>query len=336
MAQVDSVAAWPSRRRRAGAFVIDFIILGAVTFGIGLAAYGALSASPLLGRAIGFVIGAAYFGILCSRLGGGATAGMRLLGLRVVSAKGGPVALGVSFGRAALLVAPIILNGAFFNFDANALVMGVVGVLLMMLIFGVGLAQLYLLLFSRRTGRLLHDILFRTAVVRAGAEVANLAPVGSAAKIAGGIVAASGVVTAGLVIAAPALLPSSLHRLTPPMEAVRALPEVVTAGVVDQTVTWASAGGARSTVHSLKITARLRRWPKDLQAEIDRIGALATSTYHPAPEQVVRVELVQGFEMGFSSISTSQVRDYTPGSPAAQSQARGRSAPAEPSGEPQR
>jgi uncharacterized RDD family membrane protein YckC len=327
MAQVDTVTAWPSRRRRSGAFFIDVMVLAAVTCAIGLAAFGPLSAAPLVGRAIGFAIGAAYFGVLCSRLGGGATAGMRLLGLRVVSAKGGPVALGVSLARAALLVAPIILNGAFFNLDANALVMGFVGVLLMMLIFGVGLAQVYLLLFSRRTGRLLHDILFQTAVVRAGAEVANLAPVGPAAKIAGGIVAASGVVTAGLVIAAPALLPSSLHRLTPPMEAVRALPEVVTAGVMDQTQTWVSVGGPRHTVHSLKITARLRRLPKDPQAEIDRIGALTTSTYRLSPGQIVRVELVQGFETGFSSMSTSQVRDYTPSSPAAQSQTPGRSAP---------
>jgi uncharacterized RDD family membrane protein YckC len=323
MAQVDTVAAWPSRRRRAGAFVIDGMILSAVTAAIGLAAFAPLSASPLLGRAIGFVIGAAYFGVLCSRLCGGATAGMRLLGLRVVSARGGPVALGVSFGRAALLVAPIILNGAFFNLDANALVMGVLGVLLMMLVFGVGLAQVYLLMFSRRTGRLLHDILFQTAVVRTGAEVANLAPVGPAAKIAGGIVAASGVVTAGLAIAAPALLPSSLRRLTPPMEAVRALPEVVAAGVMDQTQTWASAGGPRHTVHSLKITARLRQWPKDPQAEIDRIGALTTSTYRLSPGQIVRVELVQGFETGFSSMSTSRMGDYTPGSPPSQGQAPG-------------
>jgi len=315
MAQVDTVAAWPSRRRRAGAFVIDGLILGAATAAIGFAAFGPLSASPLLGRAIGFVIGAAYFGVLSGRLGGGATVGMRILGLRVVSAKSGPVATGVSFGRAALLVAPISLNGAFFNLDANPLVMGVAGVLLMMLVFGVSLAQVYLLLFCRRTGRLLHDIVFQTAVVRAGAEVADLAPVGRSAKIAGGIVVASGVVTAGLAAAAPAFLPSSLRGLTPPMQAVRALPEVVTAGVMDQTQTWVSAGGSRRTVHSLKVTARLRRLPKDPQAEIDRIGALATSTYRLSPGQIVRVELVQGFEMGFSSMSTTRAGDYTPGSP---------------------
>jgi uncharacterized RDD family membrane protein YckC len=161
MAQPAAVALWQARWRRAGAFVIDVAILWDVTCCIAFFDFGSLSAAPLVGRVIGFAIGAAYFGIFCSRLGGGATIGMRLLGLRVVSARGGRPRLWVSFGRAALIVAPIILYGAPFSFHGNMVLASIVALPVNMLTFGLGFAQVCLLLFCRRTGRLAHDIPFR-------------------------------------------------------------------------------------------------------------------------------------------------------------------------------
>ena len=313
MTQTESAPAWPSRKRRASAFIIDFMIIGAVTFGMGLAAFDLLSASPLLGRAVGFVAGVLYFGILSSRLGGSATVGMRILRLRVARTAGGDLSLGRSFARAALLVAPIVANGMFLNLDASSFVTILLSIVMVMLVFGVGLAQLYLLVFARRTGRLLHDIVFDTMVVRTEAQGVDLAAAGSARRIAIGIVAASGAVGAGVAIAGPSLLPAGVERLNPSIKAVQALPEVVSAGAMDQTTSWTSTHGGEGVVHAVIITAKLRQWPKDPQAEIARIGAIASSTYRLAPGQVLRIELVQGFETGFSSASHKQSNAYTTG-----------------------
>lgn len=315
MAQPGAVALWPARWRRAGAFVIDVAILWDVTCCIAFFDFGSLSAAPLVGRAIGFAIGAAYFGILCSRLGGGATIGMRLLGLRVVSARGGRPRLWVSFGRAALIVAPIILYGAPFAFHGNMVLASIVAVPVNMLTFGLGFAQVCLLLFCRRTGRLAHDIPFQTAVVRVGAEAADLAPAGPAGRLAAWILAASGVAAVGLSIVEPVLLARDIQRLRPPAEAVRALPEVVRVRVIDEAEAWASVAGPWRKEYGLEINARLRRWPKDPQAEIDRIGAAAATTYRLSPGQIVRIQLYQEAETGFSVIWKSWMDYYEPPCP---------------------
>jgi hypothetical protein len=240
---------------------------------------------------------------------------MRLLGLRVVSARGGPARLRVSLGRAALIVAPIILHGVPFSFHGNIVLASVVAVPVNVLTFGLGFAQVCLLLFCRRTGRLAHDILFQTAVVRVRAEAADLAPAGPARTLAAGILAVSGVAAVGLSIAELVLLARDLQRLRPPAEAVRALPEVVRASVINGSESWASVAGPWRKEYGLEIHARLRRWPKDPQAEVDRIGAVAASTYRLSPGQIVRVLLYQESDAGFSALWKSWMDYYEPVSP---------------------
>ena len=72
-----------------------------------------------------------------------------------------------------------------------------------------------------------------------------------------------------------------------------------------------SAGPWRKE-YGLEINARLRRWPKNPQAEIDRIGAVAASTYRLGPGQIVRVQLYQESKTGFSAIWKSWMDYYEP------------------------
>ena len=74
---------------RVVAYLIDAIILGIVNFALGSVLKGS-GASTGLSTLISLV----YFAVLWSSIGGGATLGMRALGLKVIGADGQPVNLG--------------------------------------------------------------------------------------------------------------------------------------------------------------------------------------------------------------------------------------------------
>ncbi|MFW1759931.1 RDD family protein, partial [Acinetobacter guillouiae] len=68
---------WAGFWRRIGAYLIDTIILGAVGFAASMPFYDALAALTGPTRLIGLGVGAVYFGLTTSNLGGGASLGMR-------------------------------------------------------------------------------------------------------------------------------------------------------------------------------------------------------------------------------------------------------------------
>lgn len=166
--------------RRILAALIDAMILGLIGWLCARNFEGPLIALGSNGRVIGIAVALAYFGILNSRIGGGASLGKRLIGLRVVHGSGAKIGLGCSILRAAVLAIPVYLNGwmfdlpplshaaeiAFFTIDAA-------------LVFGVLLANLYLYIANRSTRQVLHDLVAGTYVVYApgGAVEARMARV---------------------------------------------------------------------------------------------------------------------------------------------------------------
>lgn len=145
--------------RRLLAFCLDGLFMGAFGACLGLVAYDRLVALGDWGRAVGFVIALLYFGAMDSELSGGQTLGKRILGIKVITAKGTPLSVSASTLRAAIFCVPYFLNGT--SIDAGVITSWLVA----FLVFGVGLSIGYLLLFNRRTRQSLHDLAVGAYVV---------------------------------------------------------------------------------------------------------------------------------------------------------------------------
>jgi uncharacterized RDD family membrane protein YckC len=292
--------AWAGFWRRVGAFVIDGLIVGTAGVLIGMTAFDAMAKLGEPARLVGLSLGVVYFGVLGSRIAGGQTVGKRLLGLRVQTLDGAPLSLVRALGRAFVLCGPLVLNGVAGRTDGGVLVYGGF-VLAATALFGVGLAQIYLLIFNRPSRRLVHDILCGTVVLRTN-SLATEAPVAAVhRRVAAGIVAVVFVLLAGTTIYFSVRMPAVLADLKSPMAAVQSLPEVMTAGVASTTSVVAVSGQGKTTSHSLAINARLKAWPAAPEAEAQRIGRAVLAVYRPAPGQMVTVTLRYGFDMGFAS-----------------------------------
>ncbi|MDY6867802.1 MAG: RDD family protein [Chloroflexota bacterium] len=135
--------------RRIGALVVDIIILGVVGFGLGLV-FGELFIDlGSWGRLVGFGIALLYFGLLNSSVGNGQTLGKRLLSIRVVDEGNNTIGLPRSFARYFVLGLPLFLNGIHVGGGAISYLVYPLSII----IFGGGLAIVYLYVFNRVTRR---------------------------------------------------------------------------------------------------------------------------------------------------------------------------------------
>lgn len=149
--------------RRSAAFLLDWLMLVVGGCALGAAFSEQFEAMGAWGRLVGFAIAVAYFGILESHLGNGRTLGKRLLGIRVVALSGQALALDKALLRAAVFCTPIFLNKLSLGINPGGIVLPVTqGVL----VFGLGAAIVYLLVFNRRTRQSVHDLLVGAVVVR--------------------------------------------------------------------------------------------------------------------------------------------------------------------------
>ncbi|ATQ43835.1 RDD family protein [Caulobacter mirabilis] len=306
----ESAPAWSGFWRRVGAFVVDTLLLGVVGYCVGMLFHDALASVAGPTRLIGLVVATLYFGVLSSRLGGSRTVGMRLLGLKVMSTGGRPLGLAVSLWRALVLVTPMMLNGMMV-YIANEIAMTVLGVAFIVLVFGLGLAQIVLLLFNLPSRRLAHDLVSGAAVVRVSATEtpAGVSRIAVGAAV-GAILLALG---AGVwaVAAGRSFAPQWIAELEPPRAAVAALPGVLEAGVRDSTTTFYGTDGQQTT-RTLIVTAKVRALPKDPGPLVRQVGDAVAGAYRLRPGQKVRVNLTSGFDIGIASGWRSYAADYAP------------------------
>ncbi|ESQ81828.1 hypothetical protein AEAC466_19895 [Asticcacaulis sp. AC466] len=298
---------WP----RVGAWFIDMLLLGAVGWGIGWAAMDYVSALGSNGRFIGLAICILYYGILGSNLGGGRTLGKRILGLKVVGLNGKPLNLFVALWRALILSGPLMLNGWYFNI-ADPTLLQVLGIADLTVVFGIGLAQIYLLLFAWPERRLVHDLLSGSIVVRADTQ--EFTP---QTKRVHAIVAVL-IVLAALVLAVtgPDLLNKAMPGLKADLKplphvinAVNTLPEVAETSVQDSTNTYYS-NGQKTTTRILIVTATTGAWPADTDPLLARIGARVVKAYTFAPNQKLLVRIVHGFDLGIANYTNFRAVNY--------------------------
>lgn len=294
--------------RRVGAFFIDCLALGCVGMGLGFLAFDALAALGGWGRLVGFAIATPYLGLMNSRLGGGRTLGKRLLGLRTVGVDGRLLSPARGLVRAALLGLPWFINGATVGPDALQVLPLAWGISLA--IIGLGLGNLYLLVFNRPSRRGLHDWAAGSAVVRE--------PLAAGADLAAPGWRGHRLVLGALVLAALAL-PPWLQGLmdaedVAPMIAMRATvmaqPHVRQAGV---TVGKAWASGAPGPRAQIAVQVFVDAPDVDFQALSLRV-AQALIERHPEAAKVdqLAVVVVYGFDIGIGSIGRTRQEWLSP------------------------
>ncbi len=306
----DFAGFWP----RVGAWFIDAIVLAVVGCAIGWAFMDYVSPLGANGRAIGLGIGILYHGILGSSLGGGRTIGKRVLGLKVTGLNGKPLNLFAALWRALFLMGPAMLNGWYFKV-ADPILVQVLGVVAITAVFGIGLAQVYLILFGGPARRLVHDLVSGSVVVRAETREFPAPKMGVHAVVAGVLIAAA----FGLALTGPSMLKAwmpSLATMVAPeqrvVDAVEKLPGIGDVSVQDNTMTVYS-DGKQTTTRTLVVTATTGQWPADTNPLLARIGAETVRAYRFAPGQRLTVTIVHGFDLGIASYRNSRSAPYDPG-----------------------
>ncbi|MFO1057582.1 MAG: RDD family protein [Dongiaceae bacterium] len=159
--------------RRLAAFLVDVLIVSAALLILGFVLYGWTSSLGQAGRAIGLAAALLYFGLLDSRVAGGGSPGKRLLGLRVVDRSGAPLSPIRAAFRCLVALAPWFVNGLWLG--PGGPLAGLLGALQALLLFGLGGALLYLILFNRRTRQSVQDLATDSFVVRAAEDRAPIA-----------------------------------------------------------------------------------------------------------------------------------------------------------------
>ncbi len=274
---------------------MDVLVLGLVGFAGGLLAFDFLAGLGGWERLIGFGIALLYFGILNSGIGGGRTVGKRLLGIQVVSGDGSPLGLGRSLARFCVLGPPYFLNNAPIALDPSRLWLAA---LLTFVIFGWGLAIVYLAIFNRRTRQSLHDLVVGSRVVRTGA-----APL--ATPVWKGHLAVVGVI---LLVALAAPLPLSRLAQGPTFAPLLSLQQQL---MRNEKVRYATVNqgffknfNSGVTTRYLEVRARLaHRMPDADKTALAR--ELADTVLDQYPESTaldsIVITMSYGFDMGIAS-----------------------------------
>lgn len=295
-----------ARRRRVVAFAIDVLILGVA----GLVAGGFLSkqfaALGAWGNLLGFAIAVAYFGITQSRIGGGQSPGMRILGLKLIRRDGGLLAPWPAAGRAALFCVAYFLGGlpAYLS-GGNPWITGLISTPLFAVYFSIA----YLLMFNRKTRQSLHDLMVGAHVVKtaSGPLVLPAGPVWRGHAIIAS--SAIGVLTvAGILFTLPIWSGNPFTSMLQLQQAVTGTP-----GVRDVTVAVNFYQSKGITEPALRVSAIIDASVQDREAMAYRIARTALEHYPDAQRlRSVTVTLSTGYDIGIAHAFRSWNYSHSP------------------------
>lgn len=281
--------------RRLLAFIIDLFLLGLLGMALGALLHAQFTAMGPWGRLVGFGITLLYFGLTQSHLRGGQSAGMHLLGLRVVTRSGEPLGIPAAFVRAAIFCLAYFMNGAVIDLGPeHEWLSKAVFILIGVLIF----STYYLLLFNRKTRQSLHDLAVGAHVVHAGPGKLEL----SIERIWRGHAAVVGVVAITIAVAS-IVIPKQF----PPgdgLVAVGALQQTIgkLPGVGRTSVQHQSFKADGKTVHRLLVSSVVEAGMPQPQVLAQRIALTALDNYPDAGElDLVIVSLLSGYDIGIAS-----------------------------------
>jgi uncharacterized RDD family membrane protein YckC len=153
--------------RRCVAYLADSVFLGLVGAGIGKVFYDRLLQLGTWGVLVGLFIGSLYYASLDCSIGNGQTLGKRLLKVRLVDFKGKPVSFGKALARYAIFAAPIFAYGLKLPETRTP---WAVTALVFVIVYWIGGASFYLIVFDRQNRQGLHDLAAGSYVVYADHE----------------------------------------------------------------------------------------------------------------------------------------------------------------------
>jgi uncharacterized RDD family membrane protein YckC len=153
--------------RRAIALAIDGVIVGSVELAITFKLFETVSRLGWWGPVVGFWLALPYFAVLNSSIGNGQTLGKRLMHVQVIGREGATISLWSSVIRYTVLAVPLFLDEMVLPISRTP---WVISALFSVLVFGLGGATLYLLLFNRRTRQGLHDLAAGSYVAEANSK----------------------------------------------------------------------------------------------------------------------------------------------------------------------
>lgn len=292
--------------RRSIAFISDALVLGFVGALAGWALFDELARMGGYGRALGFVVALAFFGVMNSALCGGQTLGKRLLGVRVVGKNGSLLSLPQSLLRYSVLGVPFFLNGAPFD---TTVVLSPMGYFLSLVIFGGMFSILYLYVFNRHGRRSLHDLVVGSSVVTALTPVATVRPAP---------VWRVHLAVVGVLLAAATAVPAFTGRLAQSeyfkdlllaYEAVNAAPGVQYAQLSHNTAFRSGTPNVESVVAQVNLAEQR----VDDGAFAKHIAELILATDKKAPAMsAIHVTLVYGYDLGISTSWRSKSYRFAP------------------------
>jgi uncharacterized RDD family membrane protein YckC len=147
--------------RRLGAWIVDTLLLGIIGQVLGWSLSSVWFQIGPYGRIVGLLFILPYFGLMNSRVGRGQTIGKRLLKIAVRDGENKPISVRRSLLRISILAIPIIFN----QWALPIFQIPILQWLLTVIIFGLGAAILYTMIFNRGTRQGVHDLVCRTYVV---------------------------------------------------------------------------------------------------------------------------------------------------------------------------
>lgn len=251
--------------RRLAAWVVDTLLLGIVGQVLGW------TLSPIwfrigpYGRIVGLLFILTYFGLMNSSIGNGQTIGKRLLKIAVRDRENKSIGIRRSLLRISILAIPALLNQwALPIFQITALRW-----LLIIIVFGVGAAILYTMVFNRRTRQGLHDLVCGTYVVHlTGKPIETFPQTAKIHRVVAGALVVFAVVVAtvasfiGSYIVSVTML-ASIYEL---YQTLQTDSRFFTVSVNDNTL-FSSQG---TTVHSLQIQV----WYKGVPSNEERVKVM--------------------------------------------------------------
>ena len=289
--------------------MIDSAVLGIAGLILGFLLFDFFAHLGGWGRLVGFGIALLYFGTLNSVVGGGQTLGKVLLGIEVVDAAGNHISLGRSALRYTVLAAPFFLNGAMIS---PSVLIAPVMWLLGFLIFGLGGAIIYLIVFNRNTRQSIHDLVAGTYVVRSssGDRVAAK-PVWRGHLIVIGAWCVA--VFLGMAVVGPRLAKTDLFSdLLAVQNAVQSSGKVHFA-TINVGATWTWRNGTKAEQTFAQSSVFLKQRPEDNEATAGEIASIILAT---SPEiskrDVLGVSVAYGYDIGIARASVSGYFRHSP------------------------
>ncbi|BEV72310.1 hypothetical protein THUN1379_17920 [Paludibacterium sp. THUN1379] len=281
--------------RRLAAFAIDLLLLGTVGQLCGLVAFDQLASLGGWGRLIGLVLSVLYFGVLDSRLGGGQTLGKRLLGIVLYHQAGQRISPVRSALRYLVIALPLEINALSQGPGDGQMGLSMLQAALSL---GVGLACLHMMIFNRRQGQWLPDVLCRTLVLRKQpGDLPN--PVFWRGHAYAGL---------SMLALAAALPPMLAHWLNAPVygeltrvaNAVQAVPGVRAIGVQEAQKGGTSPEGAPPTVF-LQVSAQVDQRARLTQTMANQVARAALPQMAATDRAGLVIALRYGFNIGIAS-----------------------------------